>query len=143
MPAIAWLPGTVRAGSVSHALTSVMDVAPTILDLAQVDTSIHLYPNTATVEGHSLLPLLNGKSDTVRSHYANLAWETWGERAIISGDWKALKAPQPWGNNQWQLFDLRRDFTESNDVSQRYPSRLQKMQKAWQKYAERVGVVLP
>ena len=44
-------------------------------------------------------------------------------RAIRCGAWKALHLPQPWGNGDWQLYDLSADPGETVDVGIEIPER--------------------
>ena len=44
---------------------------------------------------------------------------------------------------RWQLFDLSRDRGERQDLSAQQPETLERLKRAWQDYARRVGVVAP
>ena len=44
-------------------------------------------------------------------------WEMFVFRAVHKGDYKLLWLPQPFGNSDWQLYDLSNDPGELNDLS--------------------------
>jgi hypothetical protein len=43
-------------------------------------------------------------------------WELLGRGAIRRGDWKAVFIPKPRGTEKWQLYNLKTDPGEVNDV---------------------------
>ena len=38
-----------------------------------------------------------------------MGFELFEMKAFIKGNWKLLRLPQPFGNGQWQLYDLEKD----------------------------------
>ena len=85
-PSIVWRKGGFPAGSSSQALVSNVDFAPTILDLAQVDTSQYRF------DGKSFLPYLEGKPATeMRRLYFELGYA----RGIRIGNWKYMAIRYP------------------------------------------------
>jgi arylsulfatase len=146
-PAIFVGPG-IRPGTINKALTHVMDITPTLLDFVGVsqvgvDTARTILP----IRGHSLLPLLRARTNAVRSAGEDLNWELFFGRAIRRGDWKAvyLKPDTTPGSvsSRWELFNLKADPGETTDLAQKYPDRLAELVKAWNAYAQEVGVALP
>lgn len=141
VPAFIAGPG-VRRGQ-SAAFTSIMDIFPTLSDLAGAP-----YPTTTPLLGHSWLPLLTAKADRVYAADEPVGWELFFRRAIRVGDWKAVylpenafsPAPQP---GRWQLFDLRQDPGEIHDLAEREPDRLADLIARWDAYARKVGVQIP
>lgn len=137
-------PGVNHAGDTSNALVHAMDIVPTFLDLAGVS-----HPGTqagATVvapEGKSLVPLLAGSAKAVRTETDWIGWEMFGNRAIRQGDWKILYiTKEAQGTGAWQLFNLREDPAETNDLSAANPDRLKSMLALWDEYAKKNGVIL-
>ena len=142
-PFIAAGPG-ISAGRRSTALARVADIAPTLLELAGVD-----YPDSyqgrqlAPLTGSSMLPLLQGGATETHATDASFGWELHGQKALISGRWKALNLPPPFGGAEWELFDLSTDPGETSDLSDTEAERMQAMIAAYQAYADEVGVVPP
>jgi arylsulfatase len=135
------LGATARRG-VGHAFATVMDVVPTVLELAGVE-----HPGThwrgreiAAVKGRSLLPYLRNEADAVHDDTHVTGWELFGRRAVRQGDWKAVFIPAPAGPGVWQLYDLARDPGETRDLAAAEPARLQTLLAHWETYVEENGV---
>jgi len=90
----------------TQALAYLMDIFPSVCDLAKIDIP-------ARVEGHSLTPVINGTSTSVRNALFT-AYEA-GQRAITDGRWKLYRFPHI---DKTMLFDLDNDSHEQNDLSQ-------------------------
>ena len=66
-----------------------------------------------------------------------------GTRAIRMGRWKLVYLPEPWGADEWQLFDTFLDLSESRDLSSQKPELLAALKYEWSVYAEANNVILP
>ena len=138
-------PGVSNPGTHSDAFAHVMDITATMLDAAGVE-----HPGTSyqgrTVEplrGHSMVPVLSGQSTTIYENDTAVSWEMIGFRAVRQGDFKLVWLPAPFGNNDWQLYNLSNDPAELHDLSEERPELRNDMIDIWNRYAEEVGVVLP
>lgn len=133
--------GVARQGAISDAFGTVQDVVPTFLDLASLPAPTTRFEGRKVepVRGVSWTPYLEGKTDRVHSEQEAVGWELFGHRALRQGDWK-LVGPAEGG---WQLFNLRTDPGETQDLATEHPARLKQLIAAWEKYAREVGVVLP
>jgi arylsulfatase len=136
-------PGFARQGEVGTAFTTVMDIAPTLLELAGT-----AHPGTAyrgrevePMRGRSLVPYLSGNSEAVHHAATGTGWELFGRRAIRQGDWKALYLPAPYGPGTWQLYDLSRDPGEIDDQAAAEPGKLAELLALWDRYVEENGVI--
>lgn len=144
VPCIISGPGVTRRGEIDSAFTHVMDVAPTLLQLAGVTHSTEYKGRKVLpILGKSMLPFLQGKTDTVRDDGQHVGWELFGRRAVRQGRWKATWLDNPLGPGDWQLFDLAADVSERNDLADTNPEKLRELVLKWQDYADCVGVVLP
>ncbi|WIM85961.1 arylsulfatase [Candidatus Mycobacterium wuenschmannii] len=137
-------PGFDRQQQIGTAFSTVMDIAPTFLELAGVT-----HPGTeyrgreiAPMRGRSLLPYLSGESEAVHDDTTGTGWELFGRRAIRQGDWKAVHLPEPYGPGDWQLYDLSADRGEINDLAATHPDKLAELLQQWDRYVEDTGVVL-
>lgn len=143
VPAIASYPGHIAQGNINHSVVSVMDVMPTMLELAGAThpgTSYQgrpVYP----LEGKSMLAMLTGKTDRVHGQDDLMASEIFNRRAVIQGDWKLLLMEPPWGSGEWQLYNLETDPAEQTDLAAQYPERVAQMDAYWQQYRTEAGVV--
>jgi arylsulfatase len=154
-PAIVRYPKTVSSGTTYREMTTVMDVLPTILELAEIE---HPYPQSfqgrevLPLRGASMLPALSGDSVTVHSEDYVMGWELFGHRAIRQGDWKIVwdEAAYPEKphdadvkKDSWRLYNLANDSSEQVDLSQQQPERLKALIVEWQNYVQETGLVLP
>ena len=109
-----------------------MDIMPTCMELAG-----SAYPEmvnglkTSQIEGKSLLPLLQKK---VQTNHDTLFWEHEGGRAVRMGDWKMSAL----NGKPWEMFDLSRDRTETNNLASQYPDKVKQMNRLWESWYQRV-----
>ncbi len=68
---------------------------------------------------------------------------TEGGISVRKGDFKLIWLPIPFGNDDWQLYDLSKDPAELNDLSQERPKLRKELINIWKQYSTDVGVVLP
>ena len=112
VPSIFAGPG-IPEGQTVEALTYLYDVFPTVCDLTNIDC-----PDT--VEGYSLVPLMEGcvakVRDTVFAAYKDI------HRTVSDGRWKLIRyyvsEDSGKGTNYLQLFDLESDPREINNLAE-------------------------
>jgi arylsulfatase len=137
-------PGVLRSGQKVGAVMHVMDITPTLLEMAGAS-----YPESyegreiVHMRGTSMARFLAGEQDFVRAEDESISWELFGWRAIRMGNWKATWIAAPFGVSDWELFDLAKDPGESHDLADLHPEKLQQLVALWEAYARDVGVVLP
>jgi arylsulfatase A-like enzyme len=129
---IKW-PGVIQKKSVCHVPVISTDFYPTILDMAAIplDTKQHQ-------DGHSLLSLLKGAKGLDREalywhypHYGNQGGSPGA--AIRLGDYKLIEFFE---DNHVELYNLKSDIGEKNDLAEVMPERAKLLQDklhAWQK----------
>ncbi len=144
VPAFASYPEHLVAGTRYEGLVTVMDVMPTLLELAGVSHPGSRYRgrDVEMMRGASVVSLLRGKSDRVHPSDYAMGWELFGRRAIRQGDWKLVWTTHPLGPDRWELFNIAEDPAESRDLSSRHADRRRELIGLWDRYAEEVGVVL-
>ncbi|WP_425616442.1 arylsulfatase [Anatilimnocola sp. NA78] len=112
--------GVKSNGALVHQPGHVIDIVPTILEIAQVES--------AKVQDGQPVPPRPGKLVGNDAHRA--LWFLHEEnRAIRVGDWKlvALKG-QP-----WELYDLSKDRSEQHNLAEKHPDKVKELEAAWQK----------
>lgn len=141
-PAIIHYP--LSKGGISDTFTSVMDILPTILALAQIPLPASPFRGReiVPVKGKSWTPLLLNPSARVHSEDYITGWELFFHQAIRKGSWKAVFIPKPSGDEKWQLYDLEHDRGEVHDVAGQYPDVLDELIKHWLAYVSEFGVFL-
>ncbi len=132
---IRWPAGTKQPpGEIIDAPASITDIYPTLIELAGIQ-----YPtkfrgrDVRTPTGASLLPLLESNGN--REGTPIFEWYQFS-RAWVEDDWKAVSLY----GGPWQLFNLREDRCESNDLSVEYPDLLAGLVGKWQDFAFESGV---
>jgi len=136
------------AGSLGQAqrvdtVVHVMDLMPTILELAGVHQPAQWHGvDVAPIQGRSLVALLEGDDDHTWME-RGLGWEAYGMDAYRRGDWKVLRLPPPFGNGDWQLYNLSEDPGEIQDVADQHPALVAELAQGWTAYAEANGVIRP
>jgi arylsulfatase A-like enzyme len=137
-------PGFDRQGEIGTAFTTVMDIAPTVLELAGVAHPGQTYRGreVAPMRGRSWVSYLSGCEEEVHDARSGTGWELFGRRAIRQGDWKALYLPAPYGPGAWQLYDLSSDPAEMHDQATAQPDKLTELLTLWDRYVEDNGVIL-
>jgi arylsulfatase A-like enzyme len=138
-------PGVISRGAHSDAFAHVMDITATILDAAGVEHPETSYKGRKVepLRGRTMMKVLNGKSNFIYDNDTAVNWEMLGFRAVRKGDFKLVWLSIPFGNDDWQLYDLSKDPAELNDLSQERPKLRKEMIAIWNQYSKEVGVVLP
>jgi arylsulfatase A-like enzyme len=137
-PFIAWCPAVVAQGRTSDALAHVVDLMPTLCELARTS-----YPESfggqdiPPMEGLSMLPLLRGEAAApATTSPRTLCWEHEGKRAVRSGRWKLVaQHAEP-----WELYDMVDDRTECHDLAETEPDRVAELEARYDEWAARIGV---
>jgi len=137
-PLIFKSPGTMQnGGQWNNGFIHVTDLMPTFLDMAGVTFSTEYKGRTVKAPiGKSLLPVLQGGVQTVHEN-EGMGWELFEMKSYITGNWKILRMPRPFGTGQWQLFDISKDPGEMQDLSAQFPEQKEKMITAWMEYAKK------
>ncbi|WDD92328.1 arylsulfatase [Burkholderia sp. FERM BP-3421] len=139
--AFAYYPTFARR-AISDAFSTVMDVVPTVLELAGVAHPGRAYRGreVEAPKGASLVAHLRGEAQQVHDAEHVTGWELFGMRAVRQGDWKAVFIPEPVGPGAWQLYDLGRDPGETRDLADAEPARLDALLAHWERYVIDNGV---
>lgn len=130
-------------GQIKPAFVTVMDILPTILELAKVGHPAPFFQNRNVVEvrGSSWVEYLKNNTDYVHDENKITGWELFAQQAIRKGKYKALYIPKPLGTDKWQLFDLSTDPGETNDLSSVHPELLNELVNHWSEYVAETGLV--
>lgn len=121
-----------KENTINEGIGHVIDILPTCLELSGAEYPAEIEGmRTKTVEGRSLMPLINGEITATND---TLFWEHEGGKALRMGDWKisALK------DGDWELFNLAQDRTETNNLATELPQKVVEMETVWQETYNRV-----
>lgn len=130
-------------GKVAHEFTTVMDILPTVLELAGVQHPGNEYKGRKvhTPRGKSWVSYLRGKQDHIHSEDTVTGWELFGQQAIRKGKYKAVYIPKPFGDSEWQLFDIKADPGETKDLAKKESEKLNEMLTHWTDYVAETGLI--
>ncbi len=144
-PMIISYPLRFSSGLLSSTFTSVMDITPTLLEVAGIEHPGNHYRgrDVHPPDGLSLLPVLNGASPSVHDDNEGIGFELYGQRALIAGDWKIVSLRPPHGNAEWELFNIRQDPAEMTNLASVEPERLQSMIDMYESYSHEKGIIDP
>jgi arylsulfatase A-like enzyme len=130
VPAIAWWPGKIRLGLTTHETAMTMDLMPTYLDLAGLETPAA--GSSQALDGTSLKQLL---FESQALPERTVFWRIRRQRAARSGHWKLvwLEKESP------MLFNLDEDIAETNDLAARRPEVVKELKDAYEKWENDVN----
>jgi arylsulfatase A len=127
--AIAWMPGRIKSGTTTNALTVGMDLLPTITDLAGIKV-----PPSRKLDGKSMKDLIfNGADFPDRKIF--FGYEPKLGTALRDGPWKMIVK-----KGKAQLYDLRTDIGERTNIIDEHPKRAKEMQAAIKTWADEMQV---
>jgi len=142
-PMLVKLPGKIpNAGTVNHSFFHVRDIMPTFLDLTGVENSEQINGHKVReMQGKSVLDFFEGKVQSPYAQASQVGYELFSMKAFFDGDWKVLWMPQPFGKGEWELYNIKNDPAEINDLSKEKPEKLRELVTSWEIYKKENGVI--
>lgn len=127
VPLIAYWPGRIPAGTVSHHVTGFEDWFPTLLDLAGISNR-----PPGWFDGISFAPVLLGKEQPPRPFLYREFPGYRGQQAVFAGDWKLVRRNLRAGPNAPQtptleLFNLAADPREQTNLAAAQPEVVERL----------------
>ncbi|KAM3068311.1 hypothetical protein ACMFMG_009451 [Clarireedia jacksonii] len=147
VPFLAKFPAGVSANqhenTIIHQFATVMDLAPSILEMAGVKHPAPTYQGREVVSmrGKSMVPFIRGGSSRIHEEDFISGWETCGRAAVRKGPYKIVFIPKPKGPEKWQLYNLDSDPGEIHDLAEKDPEKLNELLELWDQYVLETGVV--
>ena len=134
VPFILSWPKGLRERGVRHQYAYVTDLHPTLLELAGVDRPAERHGPGR--QGHRRRELRVGpaRCDAAEPARGAIRGVRWQPR-LLSRRLEAAHAPRrgtPYSDQEWQLFDVRTDPTEIDNVADEYPDRVRELADAWE-----------
>lgn len=142
-PLIISYPNSVPQNQVVSEFSSVVDITPTILELAGVSHPGAKFQGRSVhgMDGRSILPYLRGQEENIYPPGTGNGFELFGHNAFISANWKILRLMEPYSDFTWGLYDLDKDPAELNDLSTQFPQKFQEMLALYSDYESRNGLI--
>jgi arylsulfatase len=146
-----WPKGIKGKGEIRSQFAHCIDVAPTILEVAGVPqptfvNGVQQHP----IEGVSMAYTFNDAKAAGR--HETQYFEMFGNRGIYHNGWTAVtrhKTPwllqgektPPFDDDVWELYDTRKDWSQSNNLAKQMPEKLHELQRLWLIEAVRYNVL--
>ena len=138
---VRWPTGITASGETRDQFCHVIDVAPTILEVAGLPhpTMVNGVMQ-APIEGTSMAYSFDAPQEPERHDLQY--FEMFGNRGVYHKGWSAVtKHRTPWimgaaqipafDDDVWELYDGTQDWTQSKDLSKEMPDRLHELQRLW------------
>jgi len=146
-----WPKGIKGKGEIRSQFHHVIDVAPTILELASLPQPLSVNGvQQRPIEGVSMAYAFNDAAAADR--HETQYFEMFGNRGIYHKGWTAVtRHKTPWlligekvpafDDDNWELYDTSKDWSQANNLAQKMPERLHELQRLWLIEAVRYNVL--
>ncbi|MCL3779481.1 DUF4976 domain-containing protein [Prolixibacteraceae bacterium JC049] len=137
VPMIVKWPGESNCTGTTDQPVLIQDVYPTVIQWA--GATQHM-PNIE--DNQSIVPIIRHKTQKTRSliwHYPNF-YDVEPFSVIRKKDWKLIYR---YNDNHFELYNLKNDISERNDLAKREPKRVKKLAKELTQYLKRVKAHRP
>lgn len=139
VPFIIKYPGVAKAGSVSEALVSQIDLMATVASVIG-----YRFPDkNAAEDSHDLLPVLKSPESSVRSAHVHNTYKD--AYAMRQGDWVLVAAKNGYHSkrdkaweakhgysadsaSQYELYNIKEDLGQRHDLANKYPEKVKTLQ---------------
>jgi arylsulfatase A-like enzyme len=130
-PLIVHWPGGIEAhGKLRHAPVHLIDVVPTLLELAGISAPAEWNGDPRPpLAGRSLVPSFASEVPIDRDF---LYFNHIGNRGLRVGDWKIVADK----GGPWELYNLANDRAESHDLASSHPEKVKELAAAWDRHDE-------
>ena len=140
---ICWPKGIKAHGEIRNQYHHAVDIVPTILDICGLEMpkvyhGVEQYP----LSGVSMKYTFDAKPDDPTQKHVQY-YAMLGTRAIWEDGWKAVAVHSPisgkghFDQDQWQLYNIDEDRSESKDLAKENPEKLEHLKKLWLEEAEK------
>ena len=144
-PLIVVWPGTAEPGSKSGEVVQSVDFYPTILEMTGTAAR-----SGQEFDGISIAPALRGKPldrEAIFTHIPNYSAATLQRpsTSVRKGDWKLIRfyCDGPEQADRCELYNLREDIGEQNDLAGAEPGRVEEMNAMIDRFLEQTEAVIP
>jgi arylsulfatase A-like enzyme len=139
-----WPKGIAARGEVRTQFHHVIDVLPTVLDCLGVQAPT-VYQGVEQLDVHGQSMRYSFEQAAAPTVKQTQYFELLGDRAVWHEGWKAVakhkKGEDYLTEDRWELYQLDKDFTETNDLAAAMPGKVEELVQRWWAQAESYGVL--
>jgi arylsulfatase len=149
--AVSWPKGITDAGGLRTQFHHVVDIAPTIYEACGI-TQPNSVNGIEQMEVHGTSMAYTFDEANVEDRHETQYFEIMGNRGVYHRGWMAscFHGRPPWirwqgmpfdgEQERWELYDLRTDFSQADDVAAQYPEKLAELMEVFDREARRNSV---
>lgn len=127
-------------GAVINEYGFLPDIMATCLDLAETSQPKEYNGNSITPHsGKSLKPLFVGTPEQI--HREPIFWEHEGNKAVRLGNYKLVQDWNKKKKDNWELYDIEKDRTETNNLINEMPEKASEMIAMYNNWATKIKVL--
>jgi len=133
--------GVADRGVIDSSYATVMDLAPTFLEIAGAE-----YPNDDSLKpilGESLTEFLAGHSEAIHDDDYVTILSHRGRSLVRQGRWKIVTTDGPFDESKFELFDVVADPGETNNLAEAEPEVFANLLEIWRTKRKEMGIILP
>jgi arylsulfatase len=139
---ISWPSHIKDPGAIRPQYAHMIDVVPMLLELTGIK-------HPATYQGRKVMPLQGLSFAAVLTdpqapeRFREQYYENEGNRAYYKDGWVLVTEHQqgdPFADKEWALYNVRNDFSETNNLAAKYPEKVKELARAFDQAARRYQV---
>jgi len=137
-------PGVASQNEIYHEFISILDLAPTFYDLAEIT-----YPKSTTgndiypLKGNPIQPMLSDLEVQIHDSNHVFAIEHGGRIMVRKGNWKLINEEPPFEKENFKLFNLSNDLAELEDLKEEEIEKFDELLNEWNRYSTESKLQFP
>jgi arylsulfatase len=140
---ISWPARIKNAGTLRAQYHHAIDIVPTILEASNLPAP-KMVNGVPQQDIHGVSMVYSFDEATAPSTRNMQYYEMFGSRAMYADGWKAVlnhKKGDNYNSEQWELYKVDEDFTESNNLASKNPEKVKELNDLWWKEARKYNVL--
>lgn len=137
-------PNVNRKNEIHHGFTSLLDLAPTFYEVANVTYPAAYNENKVyPLKGNSLIQFVSGKSNEIHDSTYVFALEHYGNAMLRKGNWKITNFTIPFEIENFALYDLSNDIGEQIDLKESQKEKYAELLHEWIRFSNEIKIQTP
>lgn len=137
-------PSIIKENEIHHGFTSLLDLAPTFYEVANVTYPTAYKGNEVyPLKGNSLIPFVTGKSNEIHDSTYVFALEHYGNAMLRKGKWKITNFITPFEIKNFALYDLSNDIAEQIDLRDTESEKYAELLDEWSRFSNEIKIQTP